>query len=82
MGRSEARGMSADAKRQSALDHLSEVADLWKASQDAQDEAFRCRRELIDGLRAATRAGHTQTEISRHLGMSRQRISALFNDPS
>ena len=61
---------------------LADVAELWRASQAAQEEAAARRRALIDGLRVAQESGHTQMEIARSLGVSRQRIGALVNDPA
>ena len=60
---------------------LASVAELWRASQAAQDEASRRRGELIAGLRAAQEFGYTHLQIARSLGVSRQRIGALINDP-
>ena len=60
---------------------LAGVAELWRASQAAQGEASRRRSELVAGLRAAQESGHTHLQIARSLGVSRQRIGALINDP-
>lgn len=53
------------------------VAERWRAEADAS----RARRELFEAARAAHKAGVSTSELSRVLGLSRQRIWSLLREP-